>query len=97
MIQGGGFYFYSHSYTVAGKENRMENTGQLGTCAGWKNGKYRSNSLLSQQTMVQLLTAAYAEDRRNPMIYPDLQTVRIYADTYTRIPVYTALDYEAVF
>ena len=29
------------------------------------------------------------------MIYPDLQTVRIYADTYTRIPVYTALDYEA--
>ena len=45
--------------------------------------------------MAQLLTAAYAEDRRNPMIYPDLQTVRIYADTYTRIPVYTALDYEA--
>lgn len=27
------------------------------------------------------------------MIYPDLQTVRIYAETYTRIPIYSAMDY----
>lgn len=27
------------------------------------------------------------------MMYPDLQTVRIYAETYTRIPVYTVLKY----
>ncbi|EQJ54513.1 hypothetical protein QSI_3116 [Clostridioides difficile P28] len=32
MIQGGGFYFYSHSYTVAGKENRMENTEAILYC-----------------------------------------------------------------
>ena len=79
MIQGGGFYFYSHSYTEAGKEKENEK---------------RRNSLLSQQTMAQLLTAAYADDRRNNMMYPDLQAVRIYAETYTRIPVYTVLDYE---
>lgn len=27
------------------------------------------------------------------MIYPDLQTVRIYAEAYTRIPIYSTMDY----